>query len=58
MYMLGYMFYGMIDGTSNKSHRLLAANLIFILGEYVTGNSVSNPEMSWGDADPFGRKMT
>jgi len=37
----------MIDGTWNKSHKLLDATLIFILGEYVTGISGSSPDMDW-----------
>jgi hypothetical protein len=31
----------MIDGTKNKPHKVLDAILIFILGEYVTGDSDS-----------------
>ena len=35
----------MIDGIWNKSHKLLAATMIFILGEYVTGISGSSPDL-------------
>jgi len=39
------MCYRMIDGIWNKSHKLLAATMIFILGEYVTGISGSGPDL-------------
>jgi hypothetical protein len=37
----------MFNGSENKSHRLLDATMIFILGEPVNGTSGSSPDMDW-----------
>ena len=42
----------MIDGTQNKTHKLLDATVVFILGEYVTG--ISGKVLKWtGDSGSY-----